>query len=263
MTESHFFTTTDSGPERWLMLDRPLLMNAVPLTGWVALRDAFRDFRSSEQRVLVISGAGGNFCSGADMSGDEVAGGTMSAAVGARLMRPVSEAATELFDMPKPVVAMVDGVAAGGGLNLALGCDIVVASELARLSAAFVRRGLTVDFGGTWLLPRIVGLARAKELALTGRVVDADEALRIGLVAAVVPAEELRSTVEDLAGKLAAGAPLAQRFIKQGLNRSVEWSFEQALAFEAQTQATLLTSADVAEGVLAFQEKRLPNFTGE
>ncbi len=263
MADSHFFTTTDSGPERWLMLDRPSRMNAVPLSGWVALRDAFRDFRSSEQRVLVISGAGGNFCSGADVSSEEITGRLTSAAVGAQLMHPVSEAATELFEMPKPVVAMVDGVAAGAGLNLALGCDIVIASELARLSVAFVRRGLTVDFGGTWLLPRVVGLARAKELALTGRVIDADEALRIGLVTAVVSAEELRSTVEDLVGRLAAGAPLAQRFIKQGLNRSLEWSFEQALAFEAQTQATLLTSADVAEGVLSFQEKRPPDFTGE
>ncbi|NOX23609.1 MAG: enoyl-CoA hydratase [Actinobacteria bacterium] len=262
MSDTSFFSTTDVGYVRWLTMNRPTRMNAIPLAGWAALRDEFRDFRSAEQRVLVIAGAGDNFCAGADVSGDGTDMLFTSAAVGAQQMRPVGEAATELFEMPKPVIAMVDGVAAGAGLNLALGCDIVVASESVRMSAAFVLRGLTIDFGGTWLLPRIVGLARAKELALTGRIVDADEALRIGLVATVVPGDNLRSTVNELANTLAAGAPLAQRFIKQGLNRSMEWSFEQALAFETQSQAALLTSLDFAEGVRSFQDKRPPSFSG-
>jgi enoyl-CoA hydratase/carnithine racemase len=263
MADSDCFTTTDDGSVRWLTLDRPARMNAIPLTGWAMLRDAFRDFRSSEQRVLVIAGADGNFCSGADVSGDAVAATITSAADGARLMRPVGEAAAELFDMPKPVVAMVDGVAAGAGLNLALGCDIVVASERARMSMAFVHRGLAVDFGGTWLLPRVVGLARAKELALTGRVIDAQQALTMGMVATVVPTEALHATVLELALGLASGAPLAQGFIKRGLGRSFEWSFEQALAFETQAQATLLTSSDFVEGMRSFQEKRPPTFTGQ
>lgn len=262
MADPSFLLISDTNAVRWLTLNRPDVMNATPRSGWVELRDAFRDFRSCDQRVLVISGSGGNFCSGADVGENDFAETASSAAVGAAWMRPVGEAATELFHMPKPVIAMVDGVAAGAGLNLALGCDVVIASEDARFGEVFVRRGLTVDFGGTWLLPRLVGLARAKEMALTGRMVDAHEAMRIGLVSAIVPVGSLRKNVEELANELTAGAPLAQRFIKQGLNRSFEWSFEQAVAYETQAQATLLTSDDVAEGVRSFQEHRSPKFTG-
>jgi len=125
-----------------------------------------------------------------------------------------------------------------------------------------VKRGLTLDFGGTWLLPRLVGLARARELALTGRIVDADEALEIGLVSRVVSPDEFESTVTDIASTLAAGAPLAQSIIKRALDRSSSMSFEQALAFEEHAQAILLGSEDLVEGASAFIEKRTPEFRG-
>jgi 2-(1,2-epoxy-1,2-dihydrophenyl)acetyl-CoA isomerase len=147
-------------------------------------------------------------------------------------------------------------------MNLAIGCDIVIASETARFAEIFVKRGLTVDFGGTWLLPRLVGLARARELALTGRVVDAEEALAIGLVTSVVPASELVDSASDAADQLAAGAPLAQSMIKRGLDRSSTFTFEQALSFEEQAQAVLLASEDLVEGAGAFIEKRPPEFKG-
>ena len=132
-----------------------------------------------------------------------------------------------------------------------------------RFAEIFVKRGLTVDFGGTWLLPRFVGLARAKELALTGRMVGAEEALEYGLVTDVVPVEDLVSLATEKALELAAGAPLAQRFIKEGFARSFEMSFDEALAFEHGAQALLLGSEDVAEGVTAFIQKRPPEFKGK
>ena len=121
-------------------------------------------------------------------------------------------------------------------MNLAIGCDIVIATDGARFAELFVRRGLTIDFGGTWLLPRLVGLARARELALTGRMVGADEALAMGLVSRVVPAARLQDEASQLAEQLAAGPPLAQRFLKVALDRSTSMTFEQSLAFEDQNR---------------------------
>ena len=180
----------DRGPVRWLTLDRPERHNAIPPEGW-EVREALAEFEASSQRVLVVTGAGGAFCSGADVAADGASGGLGSHRARYERMQKVGAAARALHRLTKPTVAAVDGVAAGAGMNLALGCDLVIASTRARFAEIFVQRGLTVDFGGTWLLPRIVGLQRAKELALTGRIVEAAEACRIGMVLEVVEPEEL------------------------------------------------------------------------
>jgi 2-(1,2-epoxy-1,2-dihydrophenyl)acetyl-CoA isomerase len=147
-------------------------------------------------------------------------------------------------------------------MNLAIGCDIVVATTRVRFSEIFVRRGLTVDFGGSWLLPRIVGLAKARELALTGRIVDAGEAEAIGLASKVVEPDDLEGAASEIAEALAAGPPLAQRFIKVAMDRSSTMTFEQALALEEQSQTILLGSDDLIEGAAAFFEGRPPEFHG-
>jgi len=241
-------------------MSNPGRMNAVPPDGWVHLATAFSDFQQSDARVLVLTGADGNFCSGADMNKDIA--DVPSAADNAARMRITNSAAIGLHRLTKPTIAAVDGAAVGAGMNLAIGCDMVVATESARFAEIFVKRGLTLDFGGTWLLPRLVGLARARELALTGRVVGAEEALSIGLVTSVVPSDELVGTASALADQLAAGAPLAQSMIKRGLDRSSTFTFEQALSFEEQAQAVLLASEDLSEGAAAFVEKRDPRFKG-
>lgn len=251
---------TDRGLVRWLTLNRPDRKNAIPPAGWEELRNALEQFEDSAARVLVITGAGGDFCSGADLGEDA---GDLAHYVGRYdRMQTVSLAATALHRLTKPTLAAVDGVAVGAGMNLALGCDLAVASSRARFAEIFVQRGLTVDFAGTWLLPRRVGLVRAKELALTGRMVNADEALRLGLVLEVVDAGVLGERAEELALQLATGAPLAQMFTKAALDRSFEMSFEEALAFEDQGQAICLGSEDATEGISAFLQKRAPLFRG-
>ncbi len=255
-----FVTVEDAGNVRWLTMSNPGRMNAVPVSGWGELASAFEDFAASDQRVLVITGADGEFCSGADVDRD--LGDTPSTADNAARMRRTNHAARALHRLSKPTIAAVDGVAVGAGMNLALGCDIVVATRRARFSEIFVRRGLTVDFGGTWVLPRLVGLAAARDLALTGRMVHAPEALAIGLIARMVEVDALRGEVGELADTLASGAPLAQSMIKRALDRSSSMTFEQALAFEEQAQAVLLASEDLAEGSAAFVEKRDPDFKG-
>jgi enoyl-CoA hydratase/carnithine racemase len=258
---STFVTVTDTGPVRTLTMSNPGRMNAVPPEGWEEIAEALTAFEESEQRVLVLTGEGGEFCAGADMA--KARPGVPSAADNAARMRSrVNRAALALHRLPKPTIAAVDGVAVGAGMNLAIGCDMVVATDRARFSEVFVRRGLTLDFGGTWLLPRLVGLARARDLALTGRLVGADEALAIGLVTEVVAPEALESRVQELAGRLASGAPLALAFVKRALDRSSTMTFEQALAFEEHAQALLLASDDLAEGAAAFMEKRDARFEG-
>lgn len=254
------FRTEDHGVVRVLVIDNPARKNAIPPDGWPALADALDGFAASDQRVLVVTGAGGDFCSGADL-------GTTSAGRGSvvdryTMMAEVGRAASALRNVAKPTVAAVDGVAVGAGMNLALGCDVVLATPESRFSEIFVRRGLTVDFGGTWLLPRLIGLARAKELALTGRIVSGVEAADMGLVARLVETDHLQDAAMEMAGQLAAGAPLAQRFIKVGLERSMGMSWSEALAYEDQAQAICLSSEDVAEGLAAFLDKRAPEFRG-
>lgn len=255
-----FITIADDGPIRTLTMSNPGRKNAVPADGWSELADAFTDFEASSQRVLVLRGADGEFCAGADMHTGAVS--TPSAAENAVRMRRTNAAAVALHRLSKPTVASVDGVAVGAGMNLAIGCDIVIASDRARFSEIFVKRGLTVDFGGTWLLPRLVGLARARELALTGRIFGAEEALAMGLVSQVVQNDELDAAVRTLAASLAVGAPLAQAIIKRAMDRSSSMSFEQALSFEEQAQAILLGSEDLIEGAISFIQKRDPEFKG-
>jgi 2-(1,2-epoxy-1,2-dihydrophenyl)acetyl-CoA isomerase len=255
-----FLTTSDTDAIRTVTMSNPGRRNAVPAASWGELTKAFTDFEASEQRVLVLRGSDGDFCAGADMNKPSTR--SPSAADTAARMRVISKAVIALHRLTKPTIAAVDGVAVGAGLNMAIGCDIVIATDRARFAEIFVKRGLTLDFGGTWLLPRLVGLARARELALTGRIVGAAEALDIGLITSVVTAEDLDTAAASTAAALAAGAPLAQAIIKRALDRSSEMSFEQALAFEEHAQAILLTSDDLREGAAAFIEKRDPDFRG-
>lgn len=249
----------DAGPVRTVILDNRTQRNAIQSHEWAVLRDAFTEFESSAQRVLVVRGAPDDFCSGAAL---DPGAGPQGLAQSYELMMTVDAAARALHETAKPTIAAVDGVAMGAGMNLALGCDILVATTRARFSEIFVRRGLTVDFGGTWLLPRRVGIARAKELALTGREVAADEAAALGIVSTLVEPDALDGAVTAVAEELAAGAPLAQAFIKRGLDRSLSMTMDEALAYEAQAQAICINSADVVEGVTAFLEKRPPRFEG-
>ncbi|HYS92134.1 MAG TPA: enoyl-CoA hydratase-related protein, partial [Candidatus Acidoferrales bacterium] len=163
---------------------------------------------------------------------------------------------------PKPTIAMVDGFAVGAGCNIALGCDLSVASDRAKFGEVFLKIGLVPDGGGTWLLQRLVGLAKAKEMVLTAEIIDAAEALRIGLVNRVVPAAELESATRALAGKIAAGPPLAATLAKSLLNRAATVDLAAALEGEAFGQSNAISSDDHAEGVRAFLEKRAPKFQG-
>jgi len=246
---------------RWLTIDRPERKNAIPFDGWEALGSAFEDFERSPQRVLVVTGAGGDFCAGADLDPSRIESLQSVEDRHAR-MKVVGAAAIALHRVTKPTIAAVDGVAVGAGLNLALGCDVVIATERARFAEIFVRRGLTLDFGGSWLLPRAVGLQRAKELALSGRLVDAGEAARIGLVTEVVAVADLGSRVEEIANGFLGGAPLAQMFVKQTLNAAFQIGLADAVAWEGEAQSIALGSEDAAEGLLAFLEKRDPRWKG-
>ena len=261
MTQMSWLVTEDRGLVRWLILDNPKRKNAIPMDGWSDLERAFRDFEDAPARILVLTGSGGEFCSGADLDPqrfEEV----QSVEDRHRRMKAVGEVALLLHRLSKPTIAAVDGVAVGAGMNLAIGCDLVVATNRARFSEIFARRGLALDTGGSWLLPRIVGMQKAKELALTGRIVDAEAAHRMGLVNRVVAVDELETTVDALAEELLSGAPLAQMMSKQMLNSSFASSYADALAWEAESQAVLLGSEDVTEGVAAFIQKRDPSWRG-
>ena len=261
MSDHPFVSIEDDGPVRVVTMSNPGRRNAVPAHGWDELAAEFDRFEASDQRVLVLRGEGDDFCAGADLV-DVTGTDFSSAADNLALMRQTSSPAIRLARISKPTIAAVRGVAVGAGMNFAIGCDIVIAADDARFSEIFVARGLAMDMGGTWLLPRLVGAAVAKDLALTGRVVDADEALAIGLVSAVVSVDDLDQAVSERAERLSAGAPLAQRFIKAGLHRSSTMTFEQAIAFENQAQAVLFASEDTREGVRAFLDKRPPEFKG-
>jgi 2-(1,2-epoxy-1,2-dihydrophenyl)acetyl-CoA isomerase len=167
-----------------------------------------------------------------------------------------------LHGLSIPTIACVDGDAVGAGCNLALGCDIVFASTRSRFAEIFVRRGLSVDFGGSWILPRLIGLHRAKLLCLTGDMIDANEAAKLGLINEAYEVEQLEERVSVLAARLATGPPVAQALIKQLLNRGSTSTMSEALDAEATAQAVNIAGADAADARVAFAAKRDPVFTG-
>jgi len=237
-----------------LTLNRPHVKNAVAGDMWEELRCIFQEVtRTESDRVLVITGAGGDFCAGAHL-GD----GMTKEMHPLNAMQPVNAAALALHDVSKPTIAKVRGVAVGAGMNLALGCDLIVAADTARFSQIFARRGLSVDFGGTWLLPRLVGLHKAKEMALFGDIFCAEDAQRFGVVNHVLPDDELDGFVAEWAERLAAGPPLAMQMTKRMLSNALSLSLSEALNAEAVAQTVNFGSEDTREGVLAFIKKRTP-----
>jgi enoyl-CoA hydratase/carnithine racemase len=243
-----------------LTLNRPHRKNALTSRMIDDLCAALADVeRRTEDRVLVLTGAGGEFCSGADLS-DPESPALAHAGTALTRVRRVGDMALMLQRLRMPTIAKVDGVAVGAGLGLALGCDLVVASERARLSMIFVRRALSPDNGTSWLLPRLVGMARAKEVAFLGDMLDAPTAKELGLVGRVVPADALDATVEELAERLADGPALALSLTKKLLGDAWTSSLEDALEHEAQAQALNLAGPDTAEAIRAFLDKREPCF---
>jgi len=241
-------------------MDRPAVKNALDDHMFIELVDTFREIadRGGEDRVVVLTGANGEFCSGADLGAPPV----IHDRNGPAKIRRLHRLATALHDLPQPTIARIPGIAAGAGLNLALGCDLTIASSTARFSAIFAKRGLSTDMGGAWLLPRLIGLHRAKELALFGDVLSAEQAQDLGLLNRVVAPEDLDATVDDWATRLAAGPPLAMEHIKRLLNRSFETGFDAQLDTEGVAQSVMFTTKDMAEAMGAFFEKRTPDFEG-
>ncbi len=241
-----------------ITMNRPQKKNAATGQMFRDLAEAFGEAaRREDDRVVIITGAGGDFCAGADLGDQEIEKIHPLAR-----MRMIGDAALALHRIRKPTIAKVDGVAVGAGCNLAFGCDLVVASERARFSEIFSKRGLSIDFGGSWLLPRRVGLHKAKELAFFADIIGADEAGKLGLVNRVVPVGELDDFVAGWASRLAAGPPLALSLTKALLDESSTLSMAEALEHEGQAQAICLGSDDGRESISAFLEKREPRYSG-
>jgi 2-(1,2-epoxy-1,2-dihydrophenyl)acetyl-CoA isomerase len=256
MTTEEVLLTTDHEGVRTLTLNRPDRKNALNPQLWEELADALRAAaRDTDLRALVITGAGGAFCSGADI-------GTPEDIHPRHKLRRLSEVALALHELTVPTVAKVNGVAVGAGWNLALGCDLVVATPESRFCQIFSKRGLSIDLGGSWLLPKLVGLQQAKRLVLLADMIDAQEARSLGLVTWIKAADEIDGFVDDLAGRLAAGPPVALAQSKALLNDGATATLREALANEARAQPGNFATADSTEAYAAFAQKREAAFTG-
>lgn len=244
-----------------VVLHRPEARNALDLRMREELEAALAGLRDDAGvRVLILRGAGGHFSAGGDVK--TMAARRLTQTEGEARVRLMNRAILALARFPRPTLAMVDGFAVGAGCNLALACDLVIASERARLGQVFARIGLIPDGGGTYFLPRRVGLARAKALAFTGEVIEAREAERIGLVDRVVPPEALEAETRSLARRIAEGPPLALALTKELFHRAWSLDLAAALELEALGQGRMIASEDHREGLAAFFEKRPPRFQG-
>src|SRR5215813_7395930 len=249
-----------SGTIATITLNRPDARNALDFVMRRELLDALDEIEANPAaRVVILTGAGGHFCAGGDVKNMRQRQGAADGQVRVGLL---NRAVLRLVNFPLPTIAMVDGYAVGAGSNLALCCDLIVASDRAKFGELFCKIGLVVDGGGTWLLSRVIGLARAKELIFTADIIDAAEAARIGLVNRVVPAAELQAATRALAEKIAGGPPAVLRMAKHMVNRAATSDLAAALDLEAFSQGIAISSEDHQEGLAAFFEKRPPKFTG-
>ena len=242
-------------------LNRPDVLNALRPEMRDEIGDAFEGFQKDETvRAVVLTGAGRGFCAGGDL---RLMNQNRTPEFRDMILGQVRRAVTAITELEKPVIAMVNGPAGGGGCNLALACDIIIASEKAFFSEAFIKIGLVPDWAGAYFLTRMVGIHRAKEMAFTGDRVDAKEAERIGLINRVVPHEELEATAMALAKRLANSPTKAIGYIKKMMAKACLMNVDSVLEYEAFVQGRLLNTHDHEEGVKAFLEKRSPVFKGK
>ncbi len=249
---------TQEGAVVRLTLNRPERKNALDQASWALLRDLLEELKFDETaRVVVLAGAGGTFCAGSDLAGASATEHPVSK------MQKLGAVAEAVTSFPKPLIALVDGAAVGAGCNLALSCDFVVATPTARFSQIFVRRGLSIDFGGSWTLPRLVGLQQAKRLVMLAEMIGAYEAEHLGLVTWVRSADEVDDFVRDLAQRLAALPPVALAQSKSLLHQAMNQTFREALENETRAQAVNLATEDAPIAYRAFLDKDdAPTYTG-
>lgn len=245
-----------------MVLNRPKEMNALDTVLCQEGLQLLAELAENEQvRVLVVKGEGRAFCAGGDLA--EMKAGFDGNRGFYEHMILANKFTAALAEFPKPVIACVNGAATGAGMNVALAADIAIAAAGVKFSEIFGNVGLMPDMGGTYLLPRVVGRAKAKEIIFSYRMVTAEEALELGIVHKVVPAEQLEDAVYEMAKKMAKGPTFAFGLAKKVINRSFEIDLATALDMEAMGQALAMGSQDHAEGVKAFFEKRPPNFQGK
>jgi 2-(1,2-epoxy-1,2-dihydrophenyl)acetyl-CoA isomerase len=252
-----------SGGVARLTLNRPDRLNSFNVQMHGEVRDALSKLaNNSEARVLVFSGAGRGFCAGQDLGDRAVAPGGQGVDLGDSIENYYKPLVLALRNLPMPVIGAVNGVAAGAGANIALACDLVIATKSASFVQAFSKLGLVPDSGGTWFLPRLLGNARAMGLALLGDKLPAEQAAQWGLIWRCVEDAEFKNTVDQLATQLASAPTRGLARTKQAIYESWSHSLEQQLDQERDFQRELGRSQDYAEGVAAFTEKRLPIFSG-
>ena len=254
---------TDEAGVRFIALDRPESKNGLTdeVNGQliVALEGAAA---SDELRCVVLGGAHGNFCSGLDLKAAAARPSGFADAEG-HMRKYFHGLIRAIRAVEKPVVALVDGAAVGFGADLAFACDVRLGTERTRFGEVFVKRGLMPDGGGTYSLPRLVGVGKALELMFTGEVIGADEALELGLVNRLLPSAEAEAQAWAFAKRLAAGPPLVYAWVKRAVYAGLDGTFDDALENEVRGQMNLLRSQDFFEGVGAFLQKREPKFTGK
>jgi len=247
-----------------LILNRPEKMNAINAEMRELFPCALQEVQEDDNlRTLIITGAGRGFCSGADVAVQATqASGQQVDTSRKNILARVGNLILAFEKIDKPIIAAINGIAAGVGLTMALACDIRIASENARFSAIWVKRGLIADGGATLLLPLIVGMEKALELSFTGDVIDAQEAERIRLVSRVVPHEELMDRAKELAQKIASGPPISVELVKRVMWEKIRNQLREQLLFESYAQNVCRTTQDQKEAVKAFMEKREPHFKG-